>query len=80
MIPLFLASMLLAAGDGKAWVTAYRDQGVMANGQRVHAGACAGPRAVPLGTAQLSASLTVLTRWRRYLRQGQDGQPIPHLL
>ena len=57
MISLLLASMLLAAGDGRAEVTAYCDTrpGIMASGKHVYAGACAGPRSVPLGTIVLIA-------------------------
>jgi hypothetical protein len=50
-LPLLLC-VLAAPGERVvvAPVTAYRDRGIMANRKRVHPGAIAAPRWVPLGT------------------------------
>ena len=45
-----LVAMVLSGASHAAAVTAYCDKGIMADGHRVHVGACAGPRWIPLGT------------------------------
>jgi 3D (Asp-Asp-Asp) domain-containing protein len=65
---IFLAVALLTGVSRGAVVTSYCDRGIMADGHRVHVGACAGPRWIPLGTVVLIGGKRYIVEDRTALR------------